>query len=781
MHGRTVRTDGRRAIRSMISAGLAGSTLFIGAPVLAQEEPAAEGLQEIVVTATRRAESAQSVPVAITALRGEQLQQLNIGDNFGVAKLAPSLAVESAYGLSQPRWRMRGVGSNAIGANAQAAVGVYSDDVLMSAGNMQSFGIFDMERVEVLRGPQGTLWGRNITGGAIHFVSKRPTEETSGYAQAQFGANDERNFEGAIGGALVGDSVLGRVSFSSRRRDGQYENLFKRSDTGGYDRSDVRVQLLGRINEDTDLYLKIYSGDADFQVPFRHTGLLANGTNFQGFSLPAGRDDVVSLNSRDDGRVTRSGATLQLNTTLAGGRTLTGIVSYDTAKSFNYFDDDATPLVDYSELNNDDTDQKIAEVRLASSADQRIRWIGGLYYLDSEVTGSLSAPFQSNVNFPTEGAAFETTTSTKSSAIFGTISADLTDRFGVRLGARYSRDEVSASGRAWSYAVNPLDVYDRSSPTLTYLDLARGIFINSATGLPVAAQPTSRSWNKLTGDVTLEFKPRDEMLLFLRAARGYRAGNANTYIYNGTDFGLYNPEQLDDIEVGLKTTMLDGRVRLNAAAFRYDIKDMQVTVVLSPGSRTQNAAKARVSGAEIELETQLTERFYASLSLGYQDSEYTDFRTGSAPFPINLGAPLDLSGESFERAPEQTVTGVLAYTQPLSSGSLVFSTDWRYTSRFKFQPWVDSDRLSPAPFLQVPGVLDRVRDTFSQDAMTIGNASVSYRTQDERLEVGVWGKNLTNEFYPTSTYGFFFNRSLGSYLGELRSYGISLTYRFGDK
>lgn len=778
MHGISVRTSVRRAIQSAISVGIAGTTLIYGAPAAAQD---AEGLEEIVVTATRRAESAQSVPVAITALRGDQLQQLNVGDNFGVAKLAPSLAVESAYGLSQPRWRMRGVGSNAIGANAQAAVGVYADDVLMSVGNMQGFAIFDLDRVEVLRGPQGTLWGRNITGGAIHFVSRRPEDTLSGYAQAQFGANDERNFEGAVGGPLVGDSVLGRVSFSSRRRDGQYRNLFKNVDTGGYDRSDVRVQLLSHLSQDTDLYLKLYSGDADFQVPFRHTGLLANGTNFQGFALPAGQDDVVSLNSRDDGRVTRSGGTLQLTSTLAGGRTFTGIVSYDVAKSFNYFDDDATPLVDYSELNNDDSDQKIVEVRLASSPDQRIRWIGGLYYLDSEVTGSLSAPFQSNVNFPNEGAAFETTTSTKSSAAFGTITADLTDRIGLRVGARYSRDKVSAAGQAWSYAVNPLDVYNRSNRTLVYLDLARNVFINSATGLPVAAQPSSRSWSKVTGDVTLEFKPRDQMLLFLRAARGYRAGNANTYIYNGTDFGLYNPEQLDDVEAGFKSTLLDGRVRLNATAFRYDIKDMQVTVVLSPGSRTQNAAKARVTGAEVELESQLTERFYASLSLGYQDSEYTDFRSGSAPAPINLGAPLDLSGESFERAPKETLTAVLSYVQPLPTGSLVVSTDWRYTSRFKFQPWVDSTRLSPAPFLQVPGVLDRVRNAFSQDAMTIGNASISYRSPDERLEVGIWGKNLTNEFYPTSTYGFFFNRSLGSYLGELRSYGVSIAYRFGDK
>lgn len=240
---------------------------------------------------------------------------------------------------------------------------------------------------------------------------------------------------------------------------------------------------------------------------------------------------------------------------------------------------------------------------------------------------------------------------------------------------------------------------------------------------------------------------------------------------------MYDPETLTSYEGGIKTSWLDRRLTVNVTGFHYDFDDMQVTVLQTVGTRTQNAASARVNGLEAEVNARPVDGLSLGVGYGFQDSRYTNFRNASVPFPINPGVPLDLTGETLERAPKHTLNLSGTFEQPVGAGTLILSTDWRYTSRFRFHVWSDAVNITPAPFLADPATRQLVRDAFSQDDLWLGDARIAYRLENG-LELAGWVKNLTDQAYRTNTFGMFFNRSISTYPGERRTYGASVSYRF---
>ena len=205
---------------------------------------------------------------------------------------------------------------------------------------------------------------------------------------------------------------------------------------------------------------------------------------------------------------------------------------------------------------------------------------------------------------------------------------------------------------------------------------------------------------------------------------------------------------------------------------------MQVTVLQNVGTVTQNAASAKVDGFEIEAAAHPTEELSLSAGYGYQHSRYTDFPNASVPFPINLGAPLDLTGQSLERAPAHTLNLSAHYEAAVGNGHLSLGTDWRYTSRYRFHIWSDATNNNPAPFLDSDAARQLVRDTFSQGPLWLGDARIAYRFNDSGVEIAAWVKNLTNRKYNTNAFAMFFNRSISTYPGERRTAGLSLSYGF---
>ncbi|AXB78775.1 TonB-dependent receptor [Novosphingobium sp. P6W] len=761
-----------------LSGSLSVLALLLAAPAFADEAPAADDAGssysgEIVVTATKRSANLQDVPLSITAIGGADIASKQIRDGIGLARQTPNLAAESAMGAAMPRYRLRGIGTNDFTPTATSAVGVYEDEVFISAGSAQSEPLYDLDRVEVLRGPQGSLWGKNTTAGAIHYVTTKPSDTLAGQGRAVYGSDNTVELEAGVGGPLA-DKLNVRVAGVYKSRDGQYHNDFTDSKAGGYDIWDLRGQLGYEFTPDATLLVKVHGGVSKQRQPLQHVGLLAGGTDFDGY---AERDSETALsnNGSDFTRARRFGTDARLDVDLGGVR-LIDIASYEKSSSLIYSDDDANPISKYHERYGGSSQTFTNELRLESPDGERFGWIVGTYFLHDKTNSFGQLGLYSPINFGVDGAAYDFDTKTDNVAGFASVSYEVTPQFKLTAGGRYTWEKKSIDGIAYDYATQADDVFDTSVPRNVYIDTANDIYLDGAGGT-LAPVPGSRSWKKFTWDASADYKATDDVLLFARVARGFRSGAYNTYVASPGDLGVYDPETLTSYEAGIKTSWLDRKVTFNATAFHYDIDDMQVTVLQSVGTRTQNAASARVNGFEIEAAA----RPFAGLSLsagyGFQDSKYKGFTNASVPFPINQGAPLDLSGQSLERAPRHTLNLAGSYEVAVGSGTLTFSTDWRYTSRYRFHTWSDATNNNPAPFLADPAIRALVRDTFSQDALWLGDARVAYRT-NSGIEVAAWVKNLTNEYYRTNTFGMFFNRSMSTYPGERRTYGLSAAYRF---
>ncbi|WP_165799470.1 TonB-dependent receptor [Sphingomonas oleivorans] len=761
-------------------ASVAGvlATLMIAAPVLAAEEaaPADAGAQggEIVVTATKRSANLQDVPISISVVGGEDIADRQIRDGIGVARQVPNLVAESAMGAAMPRFRLRGIGTNDFTPTSSSAVGIYEDEVYISAGSAQSAPLYDLDRVEVLRGPQGSLWGKNTTAGAIHYVTTKPGDTLSGQGRLVYGSDDTREAELGIGGP-VAERLSARVAGVYKHRDGQYRNAFTGKHAGDYDIWDLRGQLLWDIAPDASLLVKAHGGETEQDQPLQHVGLLAGGTDFDGY---AERDDSHALSNNGPGytRARRFGTDARLEIDL-GGATLTDVAGYERSSSLVYSDDDANPVSQYHERYGGRSRTFTNELRLASPDGDRLGWIVGAYYLHDKTNSFGQLGLYSPVNFGVDGAAYDFDVKTRNLAGFASLSFQITPRLKLTAGGRYTWEKKSIGGVAYDYVTQTGNIFDASVPNLVYIDTENGIYVD-ATGAPIAPTPSSRSWKRFTWDVSADYSIADDALLFGRIARGFRSGAFNTYVASPGDLSAYDPETLTSYEVGVKTSWLDRRLTLNATAFHYDFKNMQVTVLQSVGTRTQNAASARVNGFEIEATARPVTGLALNAGYGFQSSKYTDFPDASVPFPVNRGAPLDLTGQRLERAPRNTLNLSGTYEFALQGGTVSFNTDWRYSSRYRFHVWSDATNINPAPFLAGAAERALVRDSFSQKPLWLGDARVAYRFDASGLEIAGWVKNLTDRAYRTNSFGMFFNRSISIYPGERRTYGLSAAYRF---
>lgn len=763
---------------SIRSAAIRGGSIavlaaMLSAPALADDADSSGG--EIVVTATKRSANLQDVPLSITAIGGTDIADKQIRDGIGLARQTPNLAAESAMGAAMPRYRLRGIGTNDFTPTATSAVGIYEDEVFISAGSAQSEPLYDLDRVEVLRGPQGSLWGKNTTAGAIHYVTTKPSDTLTGQGRAVYGSDNTVELEAGLGGPLA-HKLNFRVAGVYKSRDGQYHNDYTDAKAGGYDIWDLRGQLGYEFTLDATLLVKVHGGVSKQRQPLQHVGLLAGGADSDGY-VERDSETALSNNGSDFTRARRFGTDARLDVNLGGAR-LIDIAAYEKSSSLIYSDDDANPVSEYHERYGGSSETFTNELRLESPDGNRFGWIVGTYYLHDKTNSFGQLSLYSPINFGVDGAAYDFDTRTDNLAGFASVSFEVTPRFKLTAGGRYTWEKKSIAGIAYDYETQAGNVFDASVVKNVYIDTANGIYRTGGVGSDaLTPTPGNRSWKKFTWDASADYKATDDILLFARVARGFRSGAYNTYIASPGDLSVYNPETLTSYEAGIKTSWLDRKVTFNATAFHYDIDDMQVTVLQTVGAQTQNAATARVNGFEIEAAA----RPFAGLSLnagyGFQDSKYTDFANASVPTPINQGNPLDLTGQSLERAPRHTLNLSGSYEIALGSGTLTFSTDWRYTSRYRFHTWSDATNNTPAAFLADAATRQLVRNTFSQKELWLGDARIAYRT-DSGIEVAAWVKNLTNQYYRTNTFGMFFNRSMSTYPGERRTYGLSAAYRF---
>lgn len=706
------------------------------------EEGKVTTLSAVVVTAQKRAQKLQEVPVPVTAVSGKSIREDNVVLSTDIERLAPNLSAQGGGRTGKPRWFLRGIGTNDPNQNQDGPLSIYVDEVVVGLQANQSFPLYDLERVEVLRGPQGTLWGKNNTGGAIHYISKKPTFEKEGYTRLTYGSYNDRIIESAYGGAIVDNVLAGRASFYYESADGWARNITSGEDGPTLKDFNGRFQLLANFSDTTNAQLilstrQVDAGDSpsytvgattqpgtDITVVNPGGGITQGGTTYY---PPYGSDPQVdSPFWSGDGynRVTYNNATLKFNWQL-GSSTLTSITAYNTR------DGESLSLVGVplnttlnrtSSTGSLESEQITQELRLTSAQDQPLTWIVGAYYYDLKATNqSRSARFAVGTTSK-QYSESSWDQDSFSAAIFGNSKYNFTDKLALTVGLRYTYEDKDITETALTV----------TGGGVTYVS-ENGWYLPGGVVLPATAKPTRISegadWGRVTWDVTPEYKFNKDLLGYIRIATGFRSGGYNQSI-NNNDIYQTNPETLTDYELGLKSSWLDGRLTVNTAIFHYDIDSIQLniqrafynTTTATWTTSASGESDGEVTGIEVEANALPTSNWRLGGSLGYLRSQYTDFT-----YTIGGAGPFDASGNEFYRTPELSLRLDTDYTLEYGFGNVILATDWSYRSSIYHNATVQNDPLQTTP------------------AYWVGNAHIAFQPHNGEWEFSVFGNNLLGE------------------------------------
>ncbi|MFO1466293.1 MAG: TonB-dependent receptor [Steroidobacteraceae bacterium] len=748
---------------------VAGAALLAVTAAWAQAPaPAAPGesLEEVIVTATRRAESVQDIPVSITAISGDQLAQMGVTQTRELVELAPNITSQGSFSRTAPAYFIRGIGSTQFNPNSNSKVGVYVDDTYLSSPAVHGAQVFDIDRVEIARGPQGYLFGQNTTGGLVRSITRRPVigAGTNGNLSLTYGRFGEKDLSAALGFDM-GSRAAGRIAIDSQQRDGISRNLLTGADTGATDTLAWRAQFLFAVSDSVKLSFNAHgSNDESDLVPYKQLGLvdpatgapcaapgLGSGcTDFFGYAdttrYHEGSWDVPNQFSK----VHAGGGSMTLEWA-APSFTLTAVSAYERNHSSINEDTDVSPLDVVHGAYDAKPHQFSQEIRLASQDSAALRWIAGLYYFREVFEGGVhfaipgfGPSFFSGVSGVPEGFGQRSHMLTRSYAAFGSLDFKLDERTKLSVGLRATHE--SKDVRYAAYLTNVSSVTPAT-------------FVGMFDIEPLALFQTidfrkKRDWNNLSGRIALDYKFADDVMGYVSVARGFNSGNFNGGAFlDITEASLVNPELLKSYEVGIKSQLLGGKLRLNGDFFYYDFTDQQVFVLASgagglPFQQLSNAAASSLYGAELELAYRPVSALMLQAGVGLTHSKFDKF---DSPLGGNL------SGMQLPSAPKTNFNLLARYTVPLPGGSLSIEADTKYNSHQFFS--VNNDPL------------------LAQDAYWLANARLSYATSDDRLTVTLWGRNLGDKQYLTGAYdlaAFGFDQLVPA---DQRTYGLTVSIR----
>lgn len=735
---------------------------FLAAPVLAQPAPAEGaadpgrasepdgGIGDIVVTAQRRSQNVQSVPIAIAAIAGEGLQEAGIRDPRDLTTLVPSLSMQAGTAVTTTSLFIRGVGIGDFNSNTTGAVGVYVDDVFLGANAGKLFNIFDSEGIEVLKGPQGTLYGRNTTAGAIRFSSRKPTNELAVNGSLLYGRFDELRLEAGVGGPIAKDLLKARLSGFYNRRDGTTLNRVTGHHVNDIDVWAARGILDFTPSDDVLFRLSVHGGaNRGGARQFQHRGqgvdffgnpaFLPDGTPLDGLGYADTDNDVYAGDYDIEGqeRVDVFGASLTGEFKF-GDLTLTSISAYEKVNRVTVEDTDTSPNDIVNALYSDRPRQFSQELRLASGTGGTVSWIVGGYYFHDKLTTASYFDLLRALRDPTAPMnGFDPANSigllrypyvqkTNSLAAFGQADIKLTDRLTATLGLRYSTDKID---------------FDFSS-----------FFDEEGFIVPLLDIDQSKRFRDLSWRAALAYRG-DDVLLYASASKGYNSGGfAGGAATDPLQLQPFGSETLYAYEAGFKSDLFDRRLRFNASAFYYDYRDLQVfvfdTSATVPVQRKLNAGNARILGLEAELTAKPVEPLELFAAASFLDSEYKDF-AGLA------GA--NFEGNRLVNAPSFALAAGATLTLPVgNTGSVRAHVDTSYTSKIFLYP----DNLPS--------------NAVGNHAQL--NARLAYKPQDDRYEIALWGKNLTGTKYLTALFPVITQDQLN--YNDPKTYGIELSFRF---
>jgi len=752
----------------------------IGAPVLAQdeddstqtdeegvEEEQAAVLDEIVVTATKREEDPMEIPISLSVLNSEQMEIITTGgvDIRTLSGRVPSLLIESSFGRAFPRFYLRGLGNPDFDLNASQPVSLVYDEVVLENPVVKGMPLWDLERTEVLRGPQGTLFGRNTPAGVVKFDSKKPSQERDGFARLSYGTFNTIDFRGAIGGRLS-DTFSARLSLLYQGRSDWIDNNFtgENNAVGGYGTAGFRLQFLWEPNEKFSGLLNIHGWDVDGTARIFRENIMKPGTNQLVSSF--NQDEVFhdGLNEQD---ISSKGGVLKLDYDF-GSMTLTSVTGFETLDMFSRGDIDGGfgsdnpfappgtlpggpigPILQESETADGipDLDQFTQEFRLFNSDASRLGWLVGAYFFKEDLSATTNNYDSLSPGNPPAGFASQQQEN-DAWALFGSLTYEVSDRWRLQGGLRYSSDKKDFA------AERPDPVFQ--TPTLQ--------------PITVSTDDTFVTW-----DISATYVVSSEMNVYGRVATGARAPSIQGRILFQPDFDFgMNPETdgvsvadtetIISYEAGIKTEMMERRLRVNFSGYIWETDDQQLTIIGGAMNTAEliNADRVDGYGFEAEAEIMPTPRWLASLGLSSDNTEIKDDSltvNGCAICtildPIAPNGEFSINGNSLPHAPEWIFNGIIDYRVPRGEGGLFFgSLDWAYYSEKQFFLYESKE--------------------FSGDSFEVG-LRVGYAFSQAKYEVALYGRNIADAEIIRG--GIDFSNNVG-FTNDPRIIGVEFVARF---
>lgn len=712
--------------RLALTAAIAAATTAT-APALAQ-------LEEVIVTAQKREQSLLDVPLSVATLSGERFSAIFEGgaDIRGLSARVPGLYVESSNGRVAPRFYIRGLGNIDFDLAASQPVSIIMDEVVKENVVLKSFPLFDVEQVEVLRGPQGSLFGRNTTAGIVKFDSRKPTREMEGRAKVDIGELDTLNFEGAVGGGLT-DTVAGRIAVLHQSRGDWIDNAFTGEDDalGGFTEKAVKGFLLFEPNDRMSALLGAHHRDLDGTAAVFRANVFTTGSNKLNENYIR---DTVFFDEGDNNpqKYRNTGVNLKVEYDF-DSLTLTSITAGEDAKGSSMGDIDGgfgasflpfmgPGFIPFPSQTRDSADvqQFTQEFRLSSNSGERMNWQVGLFYFDSELDVETNPFF-----IPSTTVTHENT----SVAVFGQADYALTEAWTLTAGLRWTDDEK---------------------------DFFAPGFEESASD------------DQVSGDLALSFAASDSSLYWAKVGTGFRAPTIQGRdVAFGAAPSIADSETITSFELGYKAEYLQGRMRLNAALFYYEVDDIQFTAVGGVDNSIQlvNAEQGTGQGGEIDVEWAMTDNFAVTFGAGYADTEIRDSSLrvgpcGSGACTIRNRVDGDglvfVDGNPFPQAPETTFNFTASWTVPVGRESELFAfTDWSYQGDTQLFLYDAAE--------------------FVTDGQFEGGLRLGWRLRDGSYEVALFGRNITDEENVQGAIDF---NNLTGFTNEPRVWGLSLSSTF---
>lgn len=698
------------------AAAVQGQTPAAMAP--ADAAGSSTGVGDIVVTAQRRSESVQKTALAVSAVSGDSLQKRAITSLVALGTTVPGLNISEQVG--QARLTLRGIGVDNISTGAESSVAFNQDNIFYSRSAAALASFYDVDRVEVLRGPQGTLYGRNATGGSVNIITNRPSDVFGGGVSLTGGNYDTIIAEGFATGPLS-QAVSGRLSFQIQNHSGYGHNIVTGSDIDNKHSQAVRGQLLFKPGERLQVLVGAdYFHSSDASNTYHYFGAGGLTTTSEpitpvalqlGGSAASDRRDVAMAfdpTSRQEFYGGRIDASYELSDTL----TLRSLSAY--RRSDYTVHTDASPLsISLFPLTEVEKSNQFTQEFQLNINSSRNKFVAGIFYLHEKIDGVISAPLnlQAVGGPPLFAQGFYAGGILKTDAVAGYAqdTYSLTSKLRLTLGGRYSWERKKVDDQSdFDFA----RLYDPSNVPL------------------VPHHIDSHSFKSFTPKVGLDFDVAPRTLVYASFSRGFKSGTYNL----GSAGPPLQPEKVDAYEAGLKTTVLNGGLRFNLAGFYYKYSDLQVGKVQNQLVVLENAASARIYGLEAEITARPTSRLTLNLNASWLHARFTDYITQDQARPGGdghtldpaTGAPaFDLKGKDLPQAPNYTVDLGAEYRFPLPAGSLTLRGESSWSDRVYFTPFNRAD--------------------VSQPAFSVQNAFVTYEPTKGSWRLSVYIRNIANK------------------------------------